>query len=125
MNQFFANICRFILIGIQRYISINALPLDIVRVADDRGFGHLGMRDERAFDFGCAHTVARDIDDIVNAAGDPIITIFIAPSAIASEIFARIGREICLEKAFMIPPYTAHLPRPAIGDAQITLGGPF
>ena len=33
--------------GLQRDIGVDALPLDVVRVADDGGFGDFGVRDER------------------------------------------------------------------------------
>src|SRR3546814_3944785 len=71
---------------------------------------------------GGAHAVARDVDDVIDAAGDPVIAIRVAPAAVAREIIARIGREIGLEEALVIAPHRAHLPRPAFGDAQIALG---
>ena len=80
------------------------------------------MGNQRAFDFGGAHAVARDIDDIIDPPGDPPIAIGIAPRAVAGEIAAGIGGEIGLEEARMIVPDGAHLPRPALRQAQIALG---
>ena len=73
--------------GHQGDIGVDALSLDVVRKANDRGFRHLLMRNERAFDLGRPHPVARHIDHVVDAAGDPIISIRIATTAIAGEIF--------------------------------------
>src|SRR3546814_16670961 len=67
--------------------------------------------------------VARDVDDVIDAAGDPVIAIRVAPAAVAREIIARIGREIGLEEALVIAPHRAHLPRPAFGVAQIATIG--
>ena len=50
----------------QRDIAVDALTLDVVRVADNRGFGDFGMGHKRAFDLGGAHAVARDVDHIIN-----------------------------------------------------------
>ncbi len=69
-------------------IGVDALALDVVRVADDRAFGHLGMGDQRAFDLGRAHAVARDVDHVIDAAGDPVVAVRIAAAAVAGEVVA-------------------------------------
>src|SRR5690606_41341255 len=75
----------------QADIAINALPLDVVRVADHSRFADLGMADQRAFDFGCAHAVAGYVDHVIDATGDPQIAILVAAAAVATEIIALIG----------------------------------
>jgi hypothetical protein len=40
--------------------------------------------------------MAGDVDDVVDAAGDPVIAIGIAPAAVAGEVLALVGREIGL-----------------------------
>jgi hypothetical protein len=57
-----------------------------VRIADDGGFRHLRVRDQRALDLRRAETVAGDVDDVVDAAGDPVVAISIAAAAIAGEV---------------------------------------
>ena len=98
--------------GIQRHVGVDRLALDLVREGDDRRLGDRGMRDQRAFDFGGADAVAGDVDDVVDAAGDPVIAVLVAAAAVAGEIEARIGREIGLEEAAMIAPDRAHLAGP-------------
>src|SRR3546814_5099754 len=80
--------------GVQCDVGVDALTLDIVREADDRGLGDILVQHERAFDFGGAHAVARDVDDVVDAPGDPPIAFGIAAAAVAGEIFSfvEIGR---------------------------------
>jgi hypothetical protein len=46
------------------------------------------VADQRAFDFGCAESVTRHVQNIINAADDPKITVFIASRAVAREIIA-------------------------------------
>ena len=64
----------------------------------------------------------RDVDHVVDPAGDPVIAVLVAAAAVAGEIFARIGGEIGLEEAVVIAPDGAHLARPALRDDQIALG---
>ena len=96
-----------------------------MREADNRRLSDFGMGNESAFDFGSAHAVARNIDHVVNPSCNPIITVRISPTSIASEIFTGIGGEIGLEKPFMITPHSPHLTRPAIDDTQIAIGRAF
>src|SRR5207248_7256234 len=46
------------------------------------------MADKRALDFRCAESVTGHVQDIVNAADDPKITVFIAARAVARKIIA-------------------------------------
>ena len=62
-----------------------------MRKADDGGFRDLLVGNERALDLGRPHTMAGHVDYVVNAAGDPVISVGIAAAAIAGEILARIG----------------------------------
>ena len=80
------------LAGHQGDVAIDALALDVVRVADDRGLGDLGVADQGAFDLGGAEAVAGDVEDVVDPAGDPVITVLVAAAAVAGEIFAAVGR---------------------------------
>src|SRR3546814_18035109 len=82
---------------VERHISINALTLDVVGEADHRGLGDQRVEHQRAFDLGGAHAVARDVDDVIDAAGYPVIAIRVAPAAVARAIITRIGREIVME----------------------------
>ena len=74
------------------------------------------MRDERAFHFCCAHTVTRDIDDIINAARNPVKTVLIALTSITRKIITGIGGEIRIFETLMIAVNRPHLARPAIRD---------
>src|SRR5205823_1418285 len=89
--------------------------------ADHRGLGDLRMRDKRALDFGGAEAVASDIDDIVDAAGDPVEAVGVAPRAVTGEVKPLNGREIGFDKALVIAEHGAHLPRPRTRKAQIAL----
>ena len=105
--------------GVQGDIGVDALALDVVGETDDGGLGHVVVQDQGALDLGGAHAVARDVDDVVDPAGDPVIAVLVAAAAVAGEILAGIGREIGLEEPLVIAPDGAHLAGPAVGDAQI------
>ncbi|SPF82070.1 hypothetical protein PRI8871_03903 [Pseudoprimorskyibacter insulae] len=92
-----------------------------MRVADHRGLGHFGMGDQRRFHLGGAHTVTRDVDHIVHAAGDPIVAIGVTAAAVTREVVASVVREIGLLEPVMIAPDGAHLARPAVFQRQNAL----
>ena len=96
-----------------------------MRIAHHCGLGDLRMGNQRAFNLGRTHPVARDVDHVIDPPRDPVIAIGIAAAAVAGEVIAAILAEIGLLEALMIAPKGAHLARPAVGDAQNTLGGGF
>src|SRR5205085_7447575 len=107
------------LAGVQGDVGVDPLSLDVVRIADDGGFGDLGVGDQRALDLGGAHAVAGDVDDVVDAAGDPVIAVLVAPGAVAGEVFSGKGGEIRLDEALVVAVDGSHHARPGIGDAEI------
>ena len=76
------------------------------------------MRHEGRLNLGRAHAVARDIDHIIDPAGDPVIAVGIAFAAVAGEIVAFIIREIGFLEPRMIAPDGTHLAGPAVTNAQ-------
>eukprot|EP00521_Asterionellopsis_glacialis_P019064 CAMPEP_0195333596 /NCGR_PEP_ID=MMETSP0708-20121125/14197_1 /TAXON_ID=33640 /ORGANISM="Asterionellopsis glacialis, Strain CCMP134" /LENGTH=67 /DNA_ID=CAMNT_0040403035 /DNA_START=92 /DNA_END=291 /DNA_ORIENTATION=- len=67
--------------------------------------------------------MARNIDHIINAASDPVETVFVALTAITGEIIARICRKVSVGKPLMVTIDRAHLAGPAIRDDQIAFRG--
>jgi hypothetical protein len=57
-------------------------------IADNRRLRDFGMCYKCAFDFGSAHAVARNVEHIIDPAGDPIIAIRITSAAITLEVIA-------------------------------------
>jgi len=112
LHQLLLQVVAALFVRVQGDEGVDGGALDLVREADDRRFGDLGMRDERAFDLGCADAVAGDVDHVVDAAGDPVVSVLVAPAAIAGKIEAGISLEIGFEEAAMIVPHGAHLAGP-------------
>src|SRR5690606_23478483 len=75
-------------------VAINALPLDVVREPDNSRLRYLRMGNQRAFHFGSAEAVTGDVEYVVHATGDPIVAIFVATAAVASEVIALIGFKV-------------------------------
>src|SRR5947199_8441161 len=94
-----------LLAGIQRDESVDRGALDVMREADNGSLGDLGVSNQGALDLGGADAMARDIDHVVDAAGNPIIAILVAAAAVAGEIKAGIRFEIGLEEALVIAPH--------------------
>src|SRR3546814_9083240 len=66
------------------------------RSAHHRRLGHRLVQHQRAFDLRRAHVVARHVDDVIDAAGDPIIAVLVPPRPVAGGVFAGKGGEIGL-----------------------------
>src|SRR3546814_714384 len=93
LHQLLAQRVGRLLANLQRDIGVDALPLDGVRVADGGRLGDLCVGDQRALHLGGAHAVARDVDDVVDATGDPVVAVGVAPAAVTAEVLAgKIGR---------------------------------
>ena len=69
--------------------SMDRLTLDIMRNANHRGFGHCRVQHQGALNFGSAQPVSGNTQDIINPAGDPVITIFITTGSISGEVITR------------------------------------
>ena len=67
-------------VGREQHVGVDPLALDRVREADDRGLGHRLVRDERALDLGGAQPVPRHVQHVVDAAGDPVVAVLVAPA---------------------------------------------
>ena len=109
----------------QGHIGVNALSLDVVRIADDRGFRHVRVSDEGALDFRRSHPVSCDVDDVVDAPGDPVIAVPIATRAVAGEVLAGISSEVGAHEASVVAEDCARLTRPGVGDDQVSLARAF
>ena len=101
----------------------------IVGTADHRGFGHERIRNQGRFDFHRAQTMARDVQHIVDAAGDGEIAVLgIADRAIAGQVklaaeVDRVSRR--LFEALRIAPDVADHRRPRALDDQEAALAPF
>ncbi|MNM79754.1 hypothetical protein D3C81_916990 [compost metagenome] len=96
-----------------------------MREADHGCFGHLRVRNQRAFHFGRTDAVAGDVDHVIDAASDPVIAIFIATAAVTGEIAARVGAEVGVDETLVVTVDGTHLARPRVTDDQIAFGRAF
>ena len=77
------------------------------------------MRHQSALDLGGAEPMAGDVDDVVDATGDPVIAVGVAPAAIAGEVFAGIGLEVRVDEALVVAVDRAHHSRPGLDEAEV------
>ena len=119
LDEFFLQRVRRLLAQVQRDIGVDALALDIMRGTHDSTLSDFWVGDEGAFDLCRAHPVAGYVDDVVNAARDPVVAILIPPGTVAREVSTGICGEIGFDEALVIAVDRAHLPGPAIRNAEI------
>ena len=94
-----------------------------MRETDNRGFGNFGVQHQRALDLGGAEPVPRDVDDVIHAAGNPVIALLVPAAAVAGEIFAGKRFEISVNKTLVVAGHGAHLSRPRLRDHQVAFAG--
>ena len=104
---------------IQGYIDVNALTFQIMRHTDHGRLRHFGMGDQGAFHFRRSHTVAGDVDHVIDAPGDPVIPVRIAARPVTGGIHTVKSGKIGLYEPLMIAVNGPHLPRPGLLDNQI------
>ena len=80
------------------------MPLASAAAGDDSRFRDGFVRDERAFDFGCAETVAADVYHVVHATHNPEVAILVSSRAVAREINAFYLRPVLLAITFVVSP---------------------
>ena len=88
------------------------LAADFVRLPDDCRLRDRWVRDQRALDFGRAQAMPSDIHDVVNAAEQPVVPLFVALAAITGEVLAREAAPVGLLVALGIAVDTAQHRRP-------------
>lgn len=66
--------------------GVDGLAGELVVDADDGGLGNGLVLDEGGLDLGCGETVAGDVDDVVDAAANPVEAFVVASSTITGEL---------------------------------------
>ena len=90
----------------QRHVAVDAFALNIVGEADDGSFGHALVKHQRRFDLGGADAMARAVHHVVDAACQPIVSVFVAFAAVAGEVVAFVHLKVGRLKALVV---TKHL----------------
>src|SRR5712671_1837010 len=124
LHQLAAQLFVRLLVDPQRHIGVDALALDVVRIADDGRLGDLRVGDQRALDLGGAEAVAGDVDHIVDPAGDPIEAVGVAARSVTGEIKPLEGREIGFDEALMVAIDGSHHAGPGARQAEIAFANP-
>src|ERR1044072_2076991 len=83
------------------------------------------MRHQCTFDFGGAKAMAGDVDNVIDAPRDPVISVLVSSATVTGDILARIVLEIRVDETLMVAVDRAHLARPGFDDAQVAAAGAF
>ena len=98
--------------------AADCLSLEIVRLADHGGLGHLLMADQRAFNFHRAQAVPGNVDDVINAAHDPEIAVLVAAGTVTGEVLAFDLAPVLGLKALVVTINGPNHARPGLSDHQ-------
>src|SRR5690606_2730641 len=77
------------------------------------------------FYLGGAHAVAGHIEHVINPAGNPVITIRIAPCPVTSEVITRIGAVIGIDATLVVTVNSTDLAGPRRFDCQVAFTHPL
>jgi hypothetical protein len=66
--------------------SIDGLAGKLIADTDDSGFSNGVVLDESSFDFGGGETVTADVNNVINTASNPVITLVITSSSVTSKL---------------------------------------
>ncbi len=111
---------------VQHHVGKHRFAFDVMRPADHGGLRHFRMRHQRRLDFHGAQTVPRHIQDIVDAAHDPVVAVLIAIGGVTGNVvtileFFPIGAEVTI---VVVPNRTQHRrPRPLDYQVPAAAGG--
>ena len=64
--------------GFESDVGINSIALDLMGVADDRGFSDRRMSADSALDFSGAYVVSRHDNYVVYAPRNPVIAVLVS-----------------------------------------------
>lgn len=106
----------------ERNERCDARAFDVVRHANDGRLDHGFVRDERAFDFHRAESVARHVDDVVDAAHDPEVAAVVATRAVACEIHPLHARPVRVDETLAIAVNAAQHRWPRLADHEQSAG---
>jgi hypothetical protein len=76
-------------LGAQDDVGVDALALDLVREADHRGLGDGLVGDQALSISAVPMRWPETLMHVVDAAGDPVVAVLVAPAAVAGEVEAR------------------------------------
>ncbi|CCJ76924.1 hypothetical protein BN135_1988 [Cronobacter muytjensii 530] len=123
VSHFAVKLCGGFLTVIQRHVSVNRLAFDTVRNTHHGGFGDFRMRHQRRFNLRRAETMAGDVQHVIHAPGYPVVAIFVATRAVATEIHVFKGRKIGLLETLVIAEQRTRLAWPGVGNHQVAFSG--
>mmetsp|Transcript_21664 Transcript_21664/g.51386 ORF Transcript_21664/g.51386 Transcript_21664/m.51386 type:complete len:326 (+) Transcript_21664:42-1019(+) len=104
-----------------RHVDVDALALDGVREAHHRRLGDVGVQHDGRLDLGGADAVAGHVDDVVDAARDPVVAVGVAARAVARQVEAVDG-EVGLHLALVVAEHLADRRGPRGLDGEEPLG---
>mmetsp|Transcript_1801 Transcript_1801/g.5446 ORF Transcript_1801/g.5446 Transcript_1801/m.5446 type:complete len:469 (+) Transcript_1801:145-1551(+) len=123
-DEGFAQLVRLVDALVERDVDVDALALDRVRVADHRRLRDVRVEHYGRLDLGRADPVARHVDHVVHAAGDPVVAVLIAAAAVAGEVEAGDG-EVGLLVPLVVAEDVADGRRPRRLDSEEALACAF
>ena len=66
--------------------SIDGLAGKLIADTDDSSFSNGVVLDESSFDFGSGEAMTADVNNVINTASNPVITLVITSSSITSKL---------------------------------------
>src|SRR5690606_35558953 len=103
----------------QRDIGVNGLPFYLLGITYDSGLCYFGVQHQRTLNLRGAKPVAGNVDHVIHASGNPIVSVRVSAGAVAAEIVSGIGAVVGVDAALMVTVDRSQLAGPAAADGQV------
>lgn len=85
-NELFLELVIDLIAFLDSNESIDSLAGKLIVHTDNSGFSNGVMLDKSSFDFGSGETVTADVNNVINTAANPIVTLVVTSSSVTSKL---------------------------------------
>ena len=84
-----------------------------------RGLGDRLVKNQRTFDLGRPHSVPRDVHDVVDATGYPVVAVLVTARPVTGEVEPLVRRVVRIDDPLMVAVDRSDLAGPGSGDHEV------
>jgi len=99
----------------------DCLTGELVGHTDNSGFSDSVVLDQGSLDLSSGQTVTGDVDNVIDTATDPVVTLVIASSTITSEVVSLVDVQVCIHVSLVCTPDGTSHAGPCLLEGQNTL----
>ena len=99
----------------------NCLTSELISHTNDSGFSDSVVLDQGSLDLSSGQTVTGNVDNVIDTATDPVVTLVITSSTVTSEVVSLVDVQVCVHVSLVCAPDGTGHARPCLLESQNTL----